>query len=61
MKLLRERSTRLNNASELSPNDKWNDEKSTADVKSEEALNVAYHADPLLQHNLWVQEHSAPA
>ncbi|KAL6755676.1 hypothetical protein V8C86DRAFT_2436756 [Haematococcus lacustris] len=53
--------------SELSPNDKWNDEKSTADVKSEEALNVAYHglsklsADPLLQHNLWVQEHSAPA
>ncbi|KAJ9512674.1 hypothetical protein QJQ45_018820, partial [Haematococcus lacustris] len=26
-----------------SPNDKWNDEKSTADVKSEEALNVAYH------------------
>ncbi|KAJ9524134.1 hypothetical protein QJQ45_022513, partial [Haematococcus lacustris] len=25
------------------PNDKWNDEKSTADVKSEEALNVAYH------------------
>ncbi|KAJ9525558.1 hypothetical protein QJQ45_003065 [Haematococcus lacustris] len=29
--------------SELSPNDKWNDEKSTADVKSEEALNVAYH------------------
>ncbi|KAJ9516740.1 hypothetical protein QJQ45_027152, partial [Haematococcus lacustris] len=28
---------------ELSPNDKWNDEKSTADVKSEEALNVAYH------------------
>ncbi|KAJ9506795.1 hypothetical protein QJQ45_007348, partial [Haematococcus lacustris] len=29
--------------SQLSPNDKWNDEKSTADVKSEEALNVAYH------------------